>query len=74
MFKWISPVLSQTWLLVVGAFGVLVMLVKSNQRKSDRLEETQEDLETMKRLRDVQINDSRDASLERLRANGDLRD
>lgn len=76
--KWITPALSQTWLLVVGAFGVLVIVVKlllTYLRLVKKDNKTLEaELKRVERIRNVKISNSRDESIKRLRMRGDLRD
>jgi len=76
ILKWIGLASSQMWLLVAGAFGVLALYGKGrlDQKKDQKLETLEEDLETIKRIQNVKVNTTRDAAVERLRTNGDLRD
>lgn len=76
LLKWITPVWSRMWLLVAGAFGVFLLYAKGrqDQKKYQKLEELQEDLETVKRIQNVKVNTDRDAAAERLRQGGHLRD
>ena len=75
--KWINLALSQMWLLVAGAFGVLVIVVKWMVKRNSTLKKKNQTLETevqrAERIQDVQINVDRDASLERLRSRGSVR-
>lgn len=76
--KWITPALYQTWLLVVGVFGVLVIVVKlllTYLRLVKKDNKTLEaELKRVERIRNVKISNSRDESTKRLRMRGDLRD
>ncbi len=78
--KWIlslvTRVSSQMWFLVAGAFGAFLIYAKGkkDQKKETELEEVQEDLEGLKRLKDVKTNTDVDSALERLQSNGKLRD
>lgn len=79
--KWISKclnlVLSQTWLLVGGAFGVLVLAVKVLARRAADLKKKNETLETevqrAERIQNVKTTATRDDALERLRTRGSVR-
>jgi len=76
--KWITPASFQIWLLVAGVFGVLVIVVKETMKalwkaKRDN-KDLKNELQRAKELNDVKINVTRDASTERLRKHGDLRD
>jgi ribosomal protein L21 len=75
--KWIIPASTQIWLLVAGAFGVLLLVVKgqSNKIGKQKLEKKNLESEVQKaeRLQNVQINTDRDAALERLRKHGNVR-
>ena len=75
--KWINLALSQMWLLVAGAFGVLVIVVKWMVKRNSTLKKKNQTLETevqrAERIQDVQINVDRDASLERLHSRGSVR-
>jgi predicted SpoU family rRNA methylase len=64
------------WFLVAGAFGAFLIYVKGkkDQKKETELEGVQEDLEGLKRLKDVKTNTDVDSALERLQSNGKLRD
>ena len=75
LWQMISSVSTQVWLLVAGVFGALAIYAKGkkDQKKETELEEIQEDLETMKRIQNVEINTDRDAALERLRKSGHVR-
>jgi F0F1-type ATP synthase membrane subunit b/b' len=61
--------------LVAGAFGVLVIRArgKEDQKKEEKIQDLQEDLETIKRIQNVEINTDRAAALERLRSSGHVR-
>ena len=76
LWSMISSVSTQMWLLVAGAFGVLAIYAKgrSDQKKSQKLDQVQEDLETMKRIQNVKVNTDVNDALKRLQSNGDLRD
>jgi len=75
--KWIIPASTQIWLLVAGAFGVLLLIVKgqSNKIGKQKLENKNLEAEVQKaeRLQDVQINTDRDAALGRLSEHGSIR-
>lgn len=75
LWSFLSSVSTQMWLLVAGAFGVLAIYAKGRKDQSNKeeLKEIQEDLETMKRIQNVEINTDRDASLERLYKSGHVR-
>lgn len=76
LVKWITPVLSQTWLLVVGVFGVLAIYAKgrNDKKKEAEIEKIQEDLEVMKRLRNVETSTDLESALKRLHEGKHLRD
>ena len=79
--KWVSKclnlVLSQTWLLVAGAFGVLALVVKLMGRRITSLKTQTKTLETevkrAERIQNVETTTTRNDAIERLRSNGDLR-
>ena len=75
--KWINLALSQMWLLVAGAFGVLAIAVKWMVKRNSTLKKKNQTLETevqrAERIQDVKVNVDRDASLERLRKHGSVR-
>ena len=79
--KWVSKclnlVLSQTWLLVVGAFGVLALVVKLMGKRITSLKTQTKTLETevkrAERIQNVETTTTRNDAIERLRSNGDLR-
>ena len=79
--KWISKclnlALSQTWLLVGGVFGVLVLAVKVLARRAANLKKKNETLETevqrAERIQNVKTTATRDDALERLRTRGSVR-
>jgi len=75
--KWITPVLTQVWLLVAGAFGVLLLVAKAQKSKIEKQKLDNRNLEAevqkAERLQDVKINTDRDAALERLREHGSVR-
>jgi hypothetical protein len=66
------------WLIGIGVFifGLLMAYLKgvSSNKNKEKIEDLQEDLETMKRIKNVEISTTLDAATSRLRANGDLRD
>lgn len=76
--KWISPVLSQMWLLVVGAFGALVIVVKWMGKRNSILKTKNNSLEAevkkAERINNVKTTTTRDAALDRLRMRGSVRD
>lgn len=76
LFEWITPVLRRVWLPVAGVFGAYLLYAKGkqDQRKDQKVEDLQEDLEVIKRIQNVKVNTDRDAAIERLQRNGDLRD
>lgn len=76
LVKWITPVLSQTWLLAVGVFGALAIYAKgrADKKKETESEKIQEDLKVMKRLRDVETNTDLESAVKRLREGKHLRD
>lgn len=76
--KWITPASTQIWLLVAGAFGVLVLVVKMLliylrlvKRENKALES---EVKRAERIQNVKINRTRDESLKRHRMRGSLRD
>lgn len=75
--KWTNLALSQMWLLVAGAFGVLVIAVKWMGKRNSTLKKKNQTLETevqrAERIQDVEVNVDRDASLNRLRSRGSVR-
>ncbi len=77
ILNWITPVLSPMWLLVVGAFGVLVIAVKLLGKRVQSLKTQNKSLEgevqRAERIQDVEINTDRDAAIERLRRDGKVR-
>lgn len=75
--KWITPASIQIWLLVAGAFGVLVLVVKmlliylrlvKKENKSLNAE-----VKKAERIQNVEINDNRDDALKRLRKHKSVR-
>ena len=76
LLEWITPVLRRIWLPVAGVFGAYLLYAKGkrDQKQEIKTEKIQEDLETLKRLKNVETNTDRDAALERLRKDGKLRD
>ena len=75
--KWITPASTQIWLLVAGAFGVLVLVVKLMGKRVSSLKTKNKTLETevqrAERIQNVKTTTTRDDAAERLRRNGDLR-
>ena len=75
--KWVNLALSQMWLLVAGAFGVLVLVVKLMGKRVSSLKTKNKTLETevqrAERIQNVKTTTTRDDAAERLRRNGDLR-
>jgi hypothetical protein len=74
--KWVGFASSQMWLLVVGAFGVLLLYAKGRQDatvefKTKRLKT---ELKERRVIDETPINTDRDAALKRLRSNSGLRD
>lgn len=76
--KWITPASIQIWLLVAGAFGVLVLVVKMLlmylrlvKRENKALES---EVKRAERIQNVKVNRTRDESLKRHRMRGSLRD
>ena len=75
--KWITPASIQIWLLVAGAFGVLVLVVKMLlmylrlvKRENKALES---EVKRAERIQNVEINTNRDDSLRRLRKHKSVR-
>lgn len=71
---WITPVLSPMYLLVAGAFGVFLTIVKRLEIKSQKIEILENEVERARRIQDVETNTTRDDALERLRKSGNVRD
>ena len=75
--KWITPASTQIWLLVAGAFGVLVLVVKMLLMYLKLVKKENKALESevkrAERIQNVTINNTRDKSLERHRLRGSLR-
>ena len=75
--KCLSLVLSQTWLLVGGAFGVLLLVVKGMGKRVSSLKTKNESLEQevqrAERIQNVKTTTTRDDALERLRSAGSVR-
>lgn len=75
--KWITPASIQIWLLVAGAFGVLVLVVKMLLmylrlvKKENKA--LNEEVKRAERIQNVKVNRTRDESLERHRMHGTLR-
>jgi hypothetical protein len=76
ILKWITPAWFRMWPLVAGAFGVLALYAKGrqDQKTKQQNKDLKQDLETLKRVQNVKTNTDVNASLDRLRRNGDLRD
>ena len=75
--KWITPASIQIWLLVAGAFGALVLVVKETLRRLSREKQMNQSLETevqrAERIQNVKTTTTRDDALERLRKSNDVR-
>lgn len=75
--KWIIPASSQIWLLVAGAFGVLVLVVKGmgNRLSKEKMKNQSLESEVQKaeRLQNVKTTTTRDDAIERLRKHNDIR-
>ena len=75
--KWIIPASSQIWLLVAGAFGVLVLVVKGMSHRISNLKTKNQNLESevqkAERIQNVTTTTTRDDALERLSKHGDVR-
>lgn len=75
--KWITPASIQIWLLVAGAFGVLVLVVKMLLMYLKLVKKENKALESevkrAERIQNVTINNTRDESLKRHRMRGTLR-
>ncbi len=75
--KWINLALSQTWLLVAGAFGALVLYAKLMGSKAQSLKTKNKTLDTelkkAERIQNVKTTSTRDDALERLSKHGDVR-
>ena len=75
--KWINLALSQTWFLVAGAFGVLVLAVKVMGKRVSSLKKKNESLETdvqkAERIQNVKTTATRDDALKRLHKRGSVR-
>lgn len=75
--KWANLALSQMWLLVAGAFGVLVLVVRLMGKRVSSLKTKNKTLETevqrAERIQNVKTTTTRDDALERLRSNGSVR-
>ena len=75
--KWINLALSQMWLLVAGAFGVLVLVVKMLLmylrlvKKENKA--LNEEVKRAERIQNVEINTNRDDALKRLRKHKSVR-
>ena len=68
--KWITPASIQIWLLVAGAFGVLVLVVKMLLMYLKLVKKENKALESevkrAERIQDVKVNTNRDDALKRL--------
>jgi uncharacterized SAM-binding protein YcdF (DUF218 family) len=75
--KWITPASIQIWLLVAGAFGALVLVVKMLLMYLRLVKKENKALESevkrAERIQDVPINTDRDSSLDRLRKHKSVR-
>ena len=75
--KWITPASIQIWLLVAGAFGVLVLVVKMLLMYLKLVKKENKALESevkrAERIQNVPINTDRDSSLDRLRKHKSVR-
>ena len=75
--KWITPASIQIWLLVAGAFGALVLVVKETLRRLSKEKQKNQSLETevqrAERIQNVKTTTTRDDALERLRKSNDVR-
>ena len=75
--KWITPASTQIWLLVAGAFGVLVLVVKMLLmylrlvKKENKA--LNEEVKRAERIQNVKVNRTRDDALERLRKHKSVR-
>jgi uncharacterized membrane protein len=75
--KWITPASIQIWLLVAGAFGVLVLVVKMLLmylrlvKKENKA--LNEEVKRAERIQNVKINRTRDDALERLHKHKSVR-
>ena len=72
--KWITPASTQIWLLVAGAFGVFLMLVKRMGKKTQENTMLKEEVKRAERIQNVKENTDRDAALDRLCRDGKVRD
>lgn len=75
--KWITPASIQIWLLVAGAFGALVLVVKMLLMYLRLVKKENKALESevkrAERIQNVPINTDRDSSLDRLRKHKSVR-
>ena len=75
--RWIIPASSQIWLLVAGAFGVLVLVVKEMANKLSKEKMKNQSLESevqkAERIQNVKTTATRDDAIERLSKHGDIR-
>ena len=75
--KWITPASIQIWLLVAGAFGVLVLVVKMLLMYLKLVKKENKALESevkrAERIQNVPINTDRNSSLDRLRKHKSVR-
>lgn len=76
--KWITPASTQIWLLVAGAFGALVIVVKWMGKRNSTLKTKNDSLEAevkrAERINNVKTTTTRDDALDRLRMRGSVRD
>lgn len=72
----VSLLVKWLWLPAIAVFGALLVYLKGvkDTKTKEKVEELQEDLETMKRIQNVKVNDNLDAAVDRLRSSGKLRD
>ena len=76
--KWITPASIQIWLLVAGAFGVLVLVVKMLLmylrlvKKENKA--LNEEVKRAERIQNVRITQTRGEALKRLKSRGSVRD
>ena len=75
--KWITPASIQIWLLVAGAFGALVLVVKMLLMYLRLVKKENKALESevkrAERIQNVEINTNRDDALKRLRKHKSVR-
>ena len=76
--KWITPASIQIWLLVAGAFGVLVLVVKmllmylKLVKKENKA--LNEEVKRAERIQNVRITQTRGEALKRLKSRDSIRD